>query len=79
MASYAQNAVSGKMKRFSTRVEKADQAEINKLIEDGDIPEYLAFIAQMTIAQLEAAMVGLIPIVKIDAGKYLIGTEVKSI
>jgi len=45
MASYAQNAVSGKMKRFSTRVEKADQTEINKLVEDGDIPEHLAFIA----------------------------------
>lgn len=32
----------------------------------------------MTIAQLEAALVGLIPIVKLDTGKYLIGCEVKS-
>lgn len=67
------------MKRFSTRIEKNDQAEINKLVETGEISEKLGFIAQMTIPQLEAAMVGLIPIIKIEAGKYMIGTEVKSI
>jgi hypothetical protein len=49
MASYAQNAVSGKLKRLSTSVENADQEAINKLLEDGEIPEHLAFIAQMSI------------------------------
>jgi hypothetical protein len=33
----------------------------------------------MSIPQLEAAMVGLIPIVKLESGKYLIGTEKKAI
>jgi len=33
------------MKRFSTRIEKNDQAEINKLVETGEISEKLGFIA----------------------------------
>ena len=80
MAAHAKNAVSqGAFKRFSTKVEKADQEACNTLVESGEIPPHLAFIAQMSIPQLEAAMIGLIPIVKLDKGKYLIGTEVKSI
>jgi hypothetical protein len=32
----------------------------------------------MTQSQADQAMIGLIPIVRIDSGKYLIGTEIKS-
>lgn len=32
----------------------------------------------MEVRQLEGLMVGLVPIVKLDTGKYLVGTEVKS-
>jgi hypothetical protein len=35
-------------------------------------------MAHMKVPQLEALMVGLIPIVKLETGKYLIGCEVKS-
>jgi hypothetical protein len=46
MASYAKNAVSqGKFKRFSTKIEKADTEACNQLVENGEIPANLAFIA----------------------------------
>ena len=48
------------------------------MVESGEISPDYAFIASMKVPQLEALMVGLIPVVKLDTGKYLIGTEVKS-
>jgi hypothetical protein len=48
------------------------------MVEQGEIDPEFAFVANMTQAQTDQAMVGLIPIVRIESGKYLIGTEIKS-
>jgi len=37
------------------------------------------FLTDMTLAQLEAAMAALIPIVKLEQGKFMIGTEKKQV
>lgn len=49
------------------------------MIEKGEIQPDMAFIASMNVIQLETAMIGLIPVVKIDTGKYLIGSKLTSL
>lgn len=44
MAAHAKSAAQGKFKRFSTKIEKADQEACNQLVENGEIPANLAFI-----------------------------------
>jgi hypothetical protein len=48
------------------------------MVDQGEISKEFAFVASMTQSQADQAMIGLIPIVRIDSGKYLIGTEIKS-
>jgi len=46
---------------------------------DDDIPDDFKFLKKLTMKQLEESCVGLIPIIRLDAGKYLVGSEQKSI
>lgn len=78
MAGVAKNKLSKGLKKQSTIVQKQDQAEIDAMVESSEIPAKFAFMAMMKVPELEGLMVGLIPIVKLDTGKYLIGAEVKS-
>ena len=78
MTGVAQNKINKGFKRASTVAQKKDQDELDAMVESGEIHSQFAFMAQMKVKQLEALMVGLIPIVKLDTGKYLIGSEIKS-
>lgn len=79
MAAVGKKALQKGYKRFSTIAEKEDQTAIDEMVENGEIPPHLVFMANMNVLQLEKAMVGLIPVVKIDTGKYLVGSELKSL
>jgi len=65
-------------RKFKTPDEVAADAAVEEMFESGSIAEEFSYLKGLNTGQLESTMVGLIPVIRLAEGKYLVGSEVKA-
>lgn len=64
-------------KGLSRKFKKSLRREMEKLVEDNEVKESHRWATNLLSSEIESVFIGLIPVGRVDASKYLVGTETK--
>ena len=66
-------------RKFKSKGEREDHERMQKLLEKGEVEKRHEFMTDLLHEKFDQVMFGLLPVVKIDKDKYMIGTEKKQV